>query len=67
MKSVEQGAATTILAAVGKDFEGKGRLYLEDCAVTELTTDNMSGHAAWAFDEEKEERLWQDSLKMVGL
>jgi NAD(P)-dependent dehydrogenase (short-subunit alcohol dehydrogenase family) len=43
MKSPEQGAATTVLAAVGKEFEGKGRLYLEDCAVAGPTTDNMSG------------------------
>ncbi|KAL6241748.1 hypothetical protein RBB50_011281 [Rhinocladiella similis] len=30
-KSTEQGAATTVLAAVGKRFEGRGAMYLEDC------------------------------------
>ncbi|KAJ9615877.1 hypothetical protein H2200_001954 [Cladophialophora chaetospira] len=30
-KSPEQGAATTVLAAVGRRFEGRGALYLEDC------------------------------------
>ena len=27
MKSTEQGAATSVLVAVGKESEGKGRLY----------------------------------------
>jgi NAD(P)-dependent dehydrogenase (short-subunit alcohol dehydrogenase family) len=31
LKNTAQGAATTIWAAVGKDSEGKGAKYLEDC------------------------------------
>src|SRR3546814_8597261 len=30
-KSVEQGSATTIWAALGRELEGAGGLYLEDC------------------------------------
>lgn len=30
MKSVPQGAATTVLFAIGKDYEGLGGKYLED-------------------------------------
>ena len=67
LKSTEQGAATSVLAAVGKVYEGKGRLYLEDCDVTELTKTGDEGHSAYAFDKEKEARLWRDSLRMVGL
>ena len=70
MKSPEQGAATTVLAAVGKEYEGRGRLYLEDCDVAEPTTNGSSmasGYVAHAFDKEKEGRLWKDSLGMVGL
>jgi len=71
MKSPAQGAATSVLAAVGKVFEGKGRLYLEDCTVSEPAVSNefsgTSGHAKWAFDKEKEAKLWDDSLKMVNL
>ena len=67
MKSTEQGAATTVLAAVGKEYEGKGRLYLDDCETAEEGMKGQSGYAAYAFDREKEARLWDDSLKMVGL
>ena len=66
LKSTEQGAATTVLAAVGKEYEGKGRLYLEDCGTAEPTEDGSAGYMAYAFDEEKEARLWTDSLKIVG-
>lgn len=68
MKSPEQGAATSVLAAVGKVYEGKGRLYLVDCAAVEQeASEGKPGYAKWTFDEEKEKRLWEDSLKMVGL
>ncbi|KAL2349720.1 hypothetical protein BJ546DRAFT_866137 [Cryomyces antarcticus] len=70
MKSTEQGAATTVLAAVGKVYEGKGGLCLEDCdiaAPAKAADLGAQGHAAHAFDKEKEVRLWEDSLKMVGL
>lgn len=36
MKSTEQGAATTVWAAVGKEWENKGGRYLNDCAETVL-------------------------------
>lgn len=73
MKSIAQGAATSVYAALGKEFEGKGALYLSDCAAQGLFkgTDPMAtgdeGHAAWAFDQEAEEKLWKASLEMVGL
>ena len=71
MKSVEQGSATTVLAAVGTAFEGKGGVYLDDCTVASLgPSDPMSGapgFAKWAFDEDGENRLWKDSLNLVGL
>lgn len=60
MKSKEQGAATSVLAAVGKEYEGKGRLYFVDCEA-------VDGPVKWTFDEEKEKRLWKESLGMVGL
>lgn len=70
-KSPEQGAATTILAAVGKKWEGVGGKYLEDCEEAPLLGDEWSwlepGYVAHVFDEEMEKRLWGDSLEMVGL
>lgn len=67
LKSTEQGAATSVLAAVAKIYEGRGRLYLEDCAIAGVTENGDEGYSAHAFDKEKEARLWDDSLKMVGL
>lgn len=73
VKSAAQGAATSAYAAVGAEFEGRGGLYLSNCAVqgpfegTDPMAMDDEGFAAWAFDEEGEERLWRDSLGMVGL
>jgi len=73
MKSLEQGAATSVYAAVGREWEGKGGVYLEDCDVAPVLEDgegaDMSGRgvAAYALDIEAEDKMWQDSTKMVGL
>ncbi len=71
MMSPEQGAATTVWAAIGKEWETKGGKYLANCAVAEPSVDDSmlvpTGYAAHAYDEEKEARLWKDSLKIVGL
>jgi hypothetical protein len=39
-KSVEQGAATQVLAAVGPAFEGVGGIYLDDCGVSQPVSDD---------------------------
>lgn len=68
MKSPEQGAATTVFAAVGGAYEGKGRLYLDDCGTgVPSTGQGFGGYGTHAFDVEKEGKLWEESLKMVGL
>ena len=72
MKSVEQGAATTVWAAIGKAWEHEGGKYLADCAAAEPSSggeDKMTTptYAAHAYDAEREGRLWRDSLKLVGL
>jgi NAD(P)-dependent dehydrogenase (short-subunit alcohol dehydrogenase family) len=70
MKSVEQGAATTILAAVSKSYEGKGAVYMENCGEwgPAKGAGLMDyGYAPHAFDAESEERLWKDSNEMVGV
>lgn len=69
-KSVAQGAATSVWAAVGRVWEGKGGVYLEDVRVgVEVEEPDLvtGGYKAWAFDEEAGERLWVVSLGMVGL
>jgi NAD(P)-dependent dehydrogenase (short-subunit alcohol dehydrogenase family) len=70
MKSPEQGAATTVWAAVAKVWEGKGGKYLDDCQVGEPVPEGYelldSGYEKWAYDEEKEGKLWKMSNEWVG-
>ena len=68
MKSIPQGAATSVLCAVSKEWEGKGGRYFDDCEEAELNKPGATpGYAAHAYDEEGEKRLWADSCKMVGV
>jgi len=70
IKSRPQGASTTTIAAIGKEFEGRGGIFLEDCEEAppyDSDTPMGPGYASHAFDPEGEKKLWEDSLKMVGL
>jgi NAD(P)-dependent dehydrogenase (short-subunit alcohol dehydrogenase family) len=72
LKTPEQGAATTIWAAVSKEFEGKGGNYLEDCSYTfelepPVPAEADAGCVAYAYDEESASRLYDISLKLTGL
>lgn len=71
MKSVEQGAATTVWAAVASEWENKGGRYLAECEEASEGPDDHSaegwGYVPHTYDAEKEARLWEDSLKMVSL
>ena len=71
MKTVEQGAATTVWAAVSSDWEGTGGRYLEDCSVAppkeRSRVPHHSGYAAHIYDTDAAQRLWTASLRMVGL
>ncbi|OAG00548.1 NAD(P)-binding protein [Paraphaeosphaeria sporulosa] len=70
-KSAEQGGATTVVAAVGKEWEGRGGKYLEDCEEAGRGEDDgnvfMLGYTTWTYDEGEEERLWKDSAHFVGV
>lgn len=69
MKSVEQGAATSVWAATAKELEGKGGLYLEDVRISGPAKANPEdydpGYAPHARDEKKEHLLWEKSLELV--
>ena len=73
LKSPEQGAATSVYAAVSKEWEGKGGKYLVDCEVAdpakavEIDVIGDDGYAEWAYNEENEDKLWRDSCKFVGV
>ena len=70
-KSTGQGAASVVLAAVGKQYEGVGGFYIEDCAKSPPLPHDAElgrpGYKPWAYDQEGERTLWVDSLKMLDL
>ena len=70
MKRSDQGAATTVWAAVSREWEGKGGQYLEDLGLGKPAQDPplpLSGYAPYVFDAEGAARLWTESLRIVGM
>lgn len=80
-KTPQQGAATSLVAAVAPELEGVGGRYLENGNEAEVIPDDQdrSGEAedgmtglsdwgvkAWALDPAAAQRLWQVSRDMVG-
>jgi NAD(P)-dependent dehydrogenase (short-subunit alcohol dehydrogenase family) len=67
-KTTEQGASTSVWAAVGAELEGVGGLYLEDCAqAAPWSKENpRAGVMAHALDPESAERLWALSVETTG-
>ena len=70
IKSVEQGAATSVYAATAPALTGKGGVYLEDCNIAkEVADDDMAsvdGIRRYAIDPANAEKLWAASEEMVG-
>ncbi len=70
MKSIPQGAATTVWAATAKEWEGKGGKFLEDCSVAKpFDSETMNftrGYLPHAYDHESAKKLWEMSNKFVG-
>jgi len=69
-KTVEQGAATTIWAAVSPQLNGKGGVYCEDCDIaTMVPADSKlySGVRPWAVDNAAAEALWILSEKLTSV
>lgn len=63
LKTIEQGAATSILAAVSPLLDGVGGRYLEDCNEAQIVRSRADsggrhGVAAYALDSANAERLW---------
>lgn len=58
-KTPQEGAQTTIMAAVSKKLNGVSGEYLSDCRINEL----------WSFvkNEQKNRILWEESEKIVNL
>ena len=68
MKSVEQGASTSVLVATSPLLEGVGGRYFEDCneALPYVEGGPRRGVASWATDPGAAERLWSVSLDLLA-
>lgn len=70
-KTVGQGAATTLVAAVAPEFAAVGGRYLDDCQEAYTVPDDVSladhphGVKQWALDPAKAERLWELSVRLT--
>jgi NAD(P)-dependent dehydrogenase (short-subunit alcohol dehydrogenase family) len=69
-KTIEQGAATSVLVATSPQLEGIGGRYFEDCNEAEIVDPSgsdfvASGVAAYALDLGNAKRLWDVSLQML--
>jgi len=69
IKNAEQGAATSVYAAVSEEWKNKGGRYLSDCVEqgpTQHPENPMyvgdDGYEKWVYDEEAAKRLWMESL-----
>lgn len=68
-KSVQQGAATSVFAAVSPLVEGVGGRYFTDCNETETVerrTDTLHGVARYALDPANAARLWTVSEELLA-
>jgi NAD(P)-dependent dehydrogenase (short-subunit alcohol dehydrogenase family) len=68
MKTIEQGAATSVWAAVAPELDNVSGQYLEDCTIAKPWSDNrpMSGVKSYALDPANAERLWSVSEQIVA-
>ena len=70
-KTLEQGAATSVLLATSPQLEGIGGRYFEDCNEAAVVRDApvtglKAGVAAYALDAGNAERLWDLSERLLA-
>jgi len=68
-KNVEQGASTSVYAALAPELDGHGGEYLENCAISKGVNTNPKefwGMGPHAVDVESPERLWKISEELVA-
>jgi NAD(P)-dependent dehydrogenase (short-subunit alcohol dehydrogenase family) len=69
-KTIEQGAATSVLVATSPQLEGIGGRYFEDCneagVLDPVSADAASGVAAYALDPDNAKRLWDVSQHLLA-
>lgn len=70
MKTLEQGAATSVWCATHSLLDGKGGVYCENCNIAHAVPANSEaplGVRPWAMAPDLAERLWQVSEKLTGV
>ncbi|MGA0557378.1 SDR family NAD(P)-dependent oxidoreductase [Larkinella sp. VNQ87] len=77
LKTVPQGAATTVWAATSPQLDHLGGVYCEDCDIAELLSDDPAvrtkaklhqcGVQPYSLDETSAKRLWTLTEEMTGL
>jgi NAD(P)-dependent dehydrogenase (short-subunit alcohol dehydrogenase family) len=69
VKTVPQGAATSVWAATAAELADHGGAYLADCQVAEPSDDPNAagGYMPWAYDAASAARLWVESEKLTGI
>ena len=67
-KTIPQGAATSVWAAIVADADAVGGHYCEDCHVAEIVDGAglRGGVRPYAVDPERAKALWAKSEEMVG-
>jgi NAD(P)-dependent dehydrogenase (short-subunit alcohol dehydrogenase family) len=69
LKTVEQGAATSVLVATSPQLEGIGGRYFDDCneapVIHRRGEAGLGGVAPYALDPDNAERLWEVSLELI--
>ncbi|CAF2941290.1 unnamed protein product [Rotaria sp. Silwood2] len=67
-KNVEQGASTSVYAALAPDLDKHGGEYLEDCKISQGVNSEGTywGMRAHSVDMKAAERLWKLSEQMVA-
>jgi NAD(P)-dependent dehydrogenase (short-subunit alcohol dehydrogenase family) len=67
LKTIPQGAATSIWAAIVADADAVGGRYCADCRVAPISTDGVrDGVRPYAIDPDHARALWAKSEAMVG-
>ncbi|MCA8898006.1 MAG: SDR family NAD(P)-dependent oxidoreductase [Hyphomonas sp.] len=68
-KTPEQGASTSVWCATDPRLSDRGGVYCENCDIAPLATEESQRweHVrAWACDDDRAERLWEISEKMLA-
>lgn len=69
IKTVAQGAATSVYAATAAELSGKGGAYLENCGIADVVPNDPTfrgGVRDYAVDVEQADRLWNVSESLVS-